>query len=76
MLSMSLQAADFDNQAVANATNPSLHSYHHGPIPNKNVAFVDPARAAAIVAGVRPLANVKTCSKHCCPNCWSRHERS
>jgi hypothetical protein len=30
MPSMSLQAADFDNPAVANAINPSAYGYHHG----------------------------------------------
>ena len=30
MPSMSLQAIDFDNPAVANAINPSAQGYHHG----------------------------------------------
>jgi hypothetical protein len=30
MPSMSLQAANFDNPAVAGATNPLTHGYYHG----------------------------------------------
>jgi hypothetical protein len=30
MPSISVQAIDFDNPAVARATNPLTHGYHHG----------------------------------------------